>query len=118
MKTNSSTLTFSLPRYGWKKGFDFKSLKRVWSEIAAVYPYRIDKVKYFNAGTTMTLVTSMLRPFMPADFRNRLEFGYQSEQRLDSLYLVPTLEAATTRLVGRLEETLRKRYENERLFRL
>jgi hypothetical protein len=90
----------------------------VWSEIATVYPFRIDKVKYFNAGTIMALVTSMLKPFLPKEVREKLEFGYQTEQRLDSLYLVPSLEEAKLRLVGRVEDTLRRRFANEGAFRL
>jgi hypothetical protein len=105
-------------RYGWKRGFDFKSLKRVWSEVVSVYPLQVKKIKYFNAGTTMTLVVSMLKPFLPKGVRHKIEIGCQFEQRLDSLYLVPSLEEANLRLLGRVEETLRRRYENERTFRL
>jgi hypothetical protein len=102
----------------WKKGFDFKSLKKVWTEVAAVYPFRVGKAKYYNAGTVMTVVLSMMKPFLPKDMRPRLQVGFRSEQRLDSLYLVPTLEEANLRLLGRLGENLRLRYRNERTFRL
>jgi hypothetical protein len=105
-------------RYGWKKGVDFKSLKRLWSEVVTVYPFKVTKFKYFNAGAIMTLVVSMLKPFFPKGVRQRMEFGFQFEQRLDSLYLVPSVEEADLRLLGRVEETLRRRYDNERTFQL
>jgi hypothetical protein len=105
-------------RYGWRTGVDFKSLKRVWSEIAAVYPITVDKIKYFNAGPTMTLVISMLKPFFPKGLRQKIELGLQSDQRLDSLYLSPSLEVANLRFLGRVEATLQERYENECTFRL
>jgi hypothetical protein len=104
--------------YGWKKGFDFKSLKKIWSEVATVYPFRISKVKYYNAGTVMSVVVSMLKPFLPKDMRPRIQFGFRSEERLDSLYLVPTLEEANLRLLGHVGEMLRLRYHNERTFQL
>ena len=105
-------------RYDWKKGMDYKSLKRVWSEIGGVYPFKVEKVKYFNAGTTMTIVIAMVKKFFPKDLRQRIEVGLQFEQRLDTLYLVPSLEEANQRLVGRVGETLRRRYANESTFRL
>jgi hypothetical protein len=75
-------------------------------------------MKYVNAGTVMNLVVSMLRPFLPKEVRNKIELGARLEQRLDSLYLVPTVEEANLRLLGRVEETLRRRYHNENTFRL
>lgn len=104
--------------YDWKADMDFKSLKRVWTEIATVYPVTIAKVKYFNSGTTMNLVASMLRPFLPKPLRERIEFGCKFDQRLDQVYLTPSLEEATARMLIRIEETLHRRYENERNFRL
>ena len=97
---------------------NFKLLHRVWSEVASVYPCKWQRFKYFNAGTTFNLAMSMLRPFMPAHARDKLEFGCQFDERLDALYLVPTLEAANDRLVGRFVESLQLRYENEASFRL
>lgn len=95
-----------------------KNLKRVWSEVANVYPMIFQKIKYFNSGTAMTLVVSMLKPFLPKGLRSKIEFGCQFPQRLDQLYLVPTVEEANQRLLRRVEATLGKRFENERNFRL
>lgn len=102
--------------YDWKKGMSLTLLKRVWSEVAGVYPIRWVKIKYFNAGVTMNLVTSMLKPFIPKDVRQKLEFGCQYEKRLDELYLVPTVEAAHLRFLERIEIAIQKRYENELSF--
>ena len=66
----------------------------------------------------MNMVTSMLKPFLPAYLRKKLEFGCQFEQRLDTVYLVPSLEVANERILRRIESTLQRRYNNERLFKL
>lgn len=66
----------------------------------------------------MNLVTSMLRPLLPKNVRNKLDLGCQSERRLDTLYMVPTVEAANQRYLGRVEESLRRRHHNESTFTL
>jgi hypothetical protein len=103
-------------RVDWKKGIDLNSLKRVWYELGAAYPFKLNKLKYFNSGTAWKLAVSMVKPFLPKELT--VEFGCQFETRLDSLYLVPSLQEANRRLVGRVEETLGRRYEHERTFRL
>lgn len=90
----------------------------MWSEVASVYPCRWNKIKYFNAGMSMNLVTSMLRPLFPEDVKQKLDFGCQSEQRLDTLYLVPSLEEANARFLGRVEESLRRHHHNASTFTL
>ncbi|CAB9503119.1 expressed unknown protein [Seminavis robusta] len=115
---NGTVLVVECEGYDWKTDMDFKSLKKVWSEVATVYPVCFDKVKYFNASSTMNVVVSMLKPFLPKHLRNNIEFGCQFEQRLDALYLVPSMEEANQRLLARVDATLQRRYENERTFRL
>jgi hypothetical protein len=103
-------------RVDWKKGIDLKSLKRVWYELASVYPFKLNKLKYFNSGTAWNVAISMVKPLLPKE--STVELGCQLETRLDSLYLVPSLQDANRRLLGRVEETLRRRYGNERTFQL
>ncbi|CAB9503121.1 expressed unknown protein [Seminavis robusta] len=105
--------------YAWKRDMRLlEGLKRVWSEVGTVYPMSIQKVKHFNTGTAMNVVLSMVKPFLPKHLQKNIEVGCQFEQRLDSLYLVPTVEEANKRLLARVEETLQLRYDNERTFRL
>ncbi|CAB9503120.1 expressed unknown protein [Seminavis robusta] len=105
--------------YAWKRDMRLlEGIKRVWSEVASVYPMSFQKMKYFNSGTAMNVLVSMLKPFLPKHLQKNVEVGCQFEQRLDSLYLVPTVEEANERLLARVEETLQKRYYNERAFEL
>lgn len=114
---NGAMIVLECQGYAWKKSFDLKDIKRLWVELASVYPMTFNKMKYFNPTSAMNIVVSMLRPFLPAHLRSRLEF-VQLEQRLDTLYLQPTVQEANQRLLGRIEETLRMRYQNEQSFRL
>lgn len=104
--------------YDWKKHIDLKILKRMWSEIAGVYPASIQKLKYFNSGTMMNILAAMLRPFLPKDLQDKVEVGCQFNRRLDEVYLLPTPEEANLRLVNKVEAKLKRRYENEKKFRL
>ena len=115
---NGAILVVECQGYDWKNQLDFKSLKRMWQEIATAYPIRFDKLKYFNASSTRNVVSAMLKPFLPEDLQTRVEFGCQFEQRLDSLYLVPTLQHANQRILDRIEATLKMRLAHERTFRL
>jgi hypothetical protein len=88
----------------------------VWHELAAVYPFRLNKLKYFNSGSAWNVAISMVKPFLPKELS--VEVGCQFEAGLDTLYFVPSLQEASFRLLGRVEDTLRRRYANERTFRL
>ena len=90
----------------------------MWDDIGCMYPLKVSKHKFFNAGTIWTSVISMLKALLPQELREKFEFGCQFEQRLDSLYLLPTLDDANQRFLGRVEETLQRRYYNETNFRL
>ena len=50
--------------------------------------------------------------------RDRFKTGMRYEGRLDSVFLVPTPEAATQRLLKVMQDNLKRRYENEKMFSL
>jgi hypothetical protein len=96
----------------------FKVVKRLWSEVVSVYPFYTRRLKYFNSGAAMNIMVAMLKPFLPKHLRSNVETGCVFEHRLDSVYLVPTLDEANQRLLHRVSETLQRRYNNECTFRL
>lgn len=110
--------TRSVRSYDWKNNMDLNTLRRVWTEIGAVYPCSWKRFKFFNCGATLNIVMSMLRPYLPVHARQRMEFGCLFEVPLDRLFLVPNLQIANARLMQRFTNTLAKRYENETSFRL
>jgi hypothetical protein len=95
-----------------------KEFKRIWTEVLLEYPLSIRKALYFHTGTAMNILVAMLKPLIPEPLRSNVQTGCFFEMRLDRLYLVPTLEAANQRFLDRVAETLQRRYDNERTFRL
>lgn len=90
------------------------AFRKWWSELALVYPFNVQKVKYFHTGLFMNLLLSTARKFLPTAIQQRMEVGCQSEGgRLDELFMVPDVETANDRLVQRLQEALRIHFANE-----
>lgn len=122
-----TVLVIECEGYDWKANIDIGCLRRVWEEVGSVYACRITKIKYFHSNMAMNLVTSMMRPFCPKYLQQQLEMGCQytsgndsnsAPQRLDELYLVPTVEAAEERFLSRVQDALTRRYANEQAFKL
>jgi hypothetical protein len=95
-----------------------KEIKRVWTEVAAEYPFVVKKLKYFHTGTAMNILVAMLKSFITEPLKSNIETGCMFEDRLDKIYLVPTLEEANQRFLHRVTQTLQKRCYHERTFRL
>jgi hypothetical protein len=95
-----------------------KEIKRLWVEVLLQYPVDIKRLLYFHTGTAMNMLVAMMKPLIPEPLRSNIKTGCVFEQRLDRLYLVPTLEASNQRLLNRVAETLQRRFDNERNFRL
>jgi hypothetical protein len=103
--------------FDWKK-CDVKTSERGWTELLTVYPTIFRQLKYFHTGVFANLSASLMKHFLPEHIRNKIQVGCEYEGRLDTLYLVPSLEAANNRILERLQICLKNRYENEKRFRL
>ena len=104
--------------FDWRKNMDIGTFRRFWSELMAVYPYKIQKVKYFNSGVFINMINSLKKRFLPREITERMEYGCKFEGSLRDTFLVPTLEQAMLRMLFRFEENLLKRYHNERTYEL
>ena len=107
------------------QGIDFKTnfglglAQRFWLEIGAAYPLKYHQVRSFHTGTFMTLLSSMLRQFLPAHLKSKMIMGCVSEAgRLDGVYATPNLPAAQERFLRRMTSALQERYANEEAFSL
>lgn len=101
----------------WTQKQNFKLMRRGFSELLTVYPFQAT-LKLFNAGIVFNTVFSCCRAILPKNIRDRIEGGLTCDARLDSCFLVPSLEAARQRLLSRIEITLTRRYDNEATFTL
>jgi hypothetical protein len=114
-----TSLVFENEGYVWKSDMKLlKELKRLWTEVLSEYPLAVRRIKYFHTGMAMNILVAMAKSMLPESLRRNVETGCSAGCRLDTLYLVPTLEAANQRLLSRMAETLQRRYDNEHVFRL
>lgn len=99
---------------------DFKTCRKVWTELLVVYPVKYQKMKYFNSGIFMNILQSLKRRFLPDHITDKIETGCKvyGHQRLGDIYLVPTVEEANLRNMMRFSDALEMRYRNETKFRL
>ena len=104
--------------FDWTKNMDIGAFRRFWGELMAVYPFQIQKVKYFNSGFFINMINSLKKKFLPREITNRMEYGIQIEGKLGDMFLTPTPEEARARTILRFEQNLLIRYHNEATFRL
>ena len=97
---------------------DFNLFRLAFEDVEAVYPTKFYKMRFLNAGLFVNLLVSMVRRFTPNEIHNKIELVNQSDNRMDQICLVPTAQAATERVLSEMSLALKRRYENERNFRL
>ncbi|CAB9507575.1 unknown protein [Seminavis robusta] len=104
--------------YSWTKHMDISMFQRVWLEVVWAYPVRYHAVKAYNTGVMFNVFWSTLKKLLPAKSVGKYEAGYQFEGRLDSIFMVPTVEAANQTLLHNLDLILQRRYDLEKSFSL
>lgn len=104
---------------GWSRKNDYKTRKQVYAVLFARYPVAATG-RHINAGVIFNLLFGIAKKVLPHGPGKRIQFqnSYNSDVALSDFYLVPTVEAANERLVASLQESLRKRYQNEKRFSL
>ena len=89
-------------------------MQNLFSQLLSVYPFR-GECRTFHTGMGFNLMAAMLRKFLPESLKNMLLTGLTFPGRLDTFYLIPDVDTANQRIMAKLEETLRRRYENEKM---
>jgi hypothetical protein len=72
----------------------------------------------FHTGTMLNVAVSILRKILPENMRGDFQVGFMSDDHLADVLLVPTVEAANERVLKKMKEVLRRRYDIEASFRL
>ncbi|CAB9501402.1 expressed unknown protein [Seminavis robusta] len=103
--------------YSWTQHVDKSIFQKVWFELVWAYPVR-HAVKAYNTGVMFNVFLSTLKKLLPAESVRKYETGYRFEGRLDSIYMVPTVEAANQKLLHNLDHILQRRYDLEKSFSL
>lgn len=104
--------------YQWRKDnmIDLKTFERAWQELGVIYPGRFNQIKFFHTGVCFNLLASMSKRFLPKEIHDYFEVGCNFMFRLDSIYLLPSLEDANERICARFEEALQRHSYHEKQF--
>ena len=92
--------------------------QKMWYHLLAHYPFKVGSAKFFHTNLVANVSYAMIKPFMSRSITEKIEMGCQFGVNLSSLYLLPTREIALQKLLHRVEDFLRRRYENQATFRL
>lgn len=104
--------------FDWSRNMNLAFIRKLWSEILVEYPMDYQKMKYFNAGFFINMINSLKKRFLPQRIVDKMETGCVFEERLSSIYLVPTLQACNERITYRMLDNLARRYNHQREYRL
>ncbi|CAB9530245.1 expressed unknown protein [Seminavis robusta] len=106
--------------YSWKapRFMDLKHTKRCLVD-AAFYPYSLQTCKLYHSGVLVNTIFSTVKRYCPPLAKSNIEMGCDDfGDRLDKIFMVPNEEEATERCYEKMVQSLHRRYENERTFRL
>lgn len=88
-----------------------------YSQYLVHYPMA-GQCRCFHTGTMVNILVSLLRRMLPEDLKDDFLVGYQFDGNLGEAFLTPTVKEANARLLVRMEEALKQRYDHEKSFSL
>ncbi|CAB9530802.1 expressed unknown protein [Seminavis robusta] len=105
-------------QWSWTKKQDFRIIQKQFDEFIGVYPF-IGQCRFYNSGLVFNMMAAILRRVLPTkQLRDQFKTGYRSEIPLPQYYLLPDMQTANQRMLDKMTETLKRRYENEQSFSL
>lgn len=96
---------------------DLKANQKVYDELWAVYPFT-GSIRHYNTNSMFNVMFSLCKKFLPEDLKSRYQAGLVFEGGLDNTFLVPTPEIAAERVLHNMQDSLKRRLENQRSFSL
>lgn len=103
--------------FDWTMKQDFKLMHKMFFELLTCYPFR-GQIKHFHTGMIINLIVATFRKILPPHLKDKLLVGLSFDCRLDQAFLVPTAAAANKRMLTKIDEALKRRYDNESTFSL
>jgi hypothetical protein len=104
--------------FDWSLNLNPKADQRIWAEVMIMYPQFYKFIKYLNSGSHIASMHALKKRSLSMAIRESIELGCRYEGRLRDFYCIPTVEAAKERLQCALEASLKRRYDNEKSFKL
>lgn len=93
-----------------------KHISALFSQLLSYYPVN-GQVRHLNTGAMWNVACSLLRPLLPLHLRDNFQVGFKFED-CGRAFLMPSVEEANRRLLGKMQGILRRRYDNEKSFTL
>ncbi|CAB9530703.1 unknown protein [Seminavis robusta] len=107
--------------FNFKANFGFSDMKRVYSEVAAVYPFKFDQIKNFNTGVLFNIILSMTRGIASKEHSQKLQRGCRTAdgvERLDEFFLSSGIQVANEKLIQAIKASLQWRFYCQSKFSL
>lgn len=104
--------------FDWSRNMDLAFIRKMWTELLVDYPMDYQKYKYFNAGFFINMINSLKMRFLPHRITSKMETGCRFDGRLSDIYLVPNLKGCSKRVAGRMIDSLIRRHNNQKAYRL
>lgn len=101
----------------WTKKQNFGLIKDLNIQLCSIYPFTGPQ-NFYHTGIFFNVMLSIWKKLWPKEERWRFKSGLICDCRLDTVCMVPTVEAGTQRLIAAMEAALKLRYANERAFSL
>lgn len=96
--------------------------ERYMVELFATYPQKLKEWFWVNSATVANMTCALWRRFLRPNMKDKFIMGHQipglDSRRLDTIYCVPTPEAANERMMLKALKFLALRYQNQKKFRL
>jgi hypothetical protein len=102
----------------WTKEREFSLLQAFFVQLGAQYPFSSRMSNYHTCPIFHSMVAALKSSFPTVSSRHFLVTGLTCRNRLDTICMVPSAQAATERLMAAMTETLRMRFDNEANFSL
>ena len=94
-----------------------KHLQAIFSQFLHYYPLN-GEARHFNTGTMVNILSSILRKLLPEHLHQNYQVGFRFDGHMGTTMLTPTVKEANARTLVRMQEALKRRYDNEKTFRL
>lgn len=100
----------------WTQKQDFRLIRDLFSQLWSMYPFT-GILKHYHTGVIFNVMAAMLRKTLPGDMKHRLQTGLVHENRLDSVFLIPTAEVATQRILQTMQAISKSALTTKKNFR-
>lgn len=105
---------------GWDN-FSMEHVRRSFSDLYEHYPLEHKEISWIRTPMVANLLHAFMKPLIRPETRRKFRIGcnfYGYDGRIDTIFNIPTADAARENLMRKLHGYLETRYHNQSVFRL